>query len=239
MRRALMLSALLGAAGASGCVTAAVSAAAGVGAIMAQERSVGAAIDDGAAATELRSRLFALDARGFGDVSIEVVEGRLLLSGTAPTVDHRIDAERVAWSIEQIQAVANEIAVGQPTSIWRTGLDEVITAQVRARLVAARDVRALDVNVETSQGTVYLMGLARSEAVIQRAAEIASITPGVQRVVSYMHVREPRQRLGPPVPAAQIAESTAGSGVGVGVGAGAGAAGDVVGSPLDLGPPRP
>jgi osmotically-inducible protein OsmY len=234
MRGALMMTALLGAASAGGCVTAAVGAAAGVGAIMAQERSLGAALDDGAAATELRSRLIALDARGFADVSLEVVEGRLLLSGTAPTIQHRIDAERLAWSIEQIQAVANEIVVGEPTSIWRSGMDELITAQVRARLVAARDVRAVDVNVETSQGTVYLLGLARSEEEIQRAAEIASITPGVQRVVSYMHVRAPRERLGTPVPG-QAAQAPEGPGVGVG----AGTAGDEIGAPLDLyAPPR-
>jgi len=236
MRGALILTALIGAAGTSGCVTAAVGAAAGVGAIMAQERSVGAAIDDGAAATELRSRLMALDARGFADVSIEVVEGRLLLSGTAPTVEHRIDAERIAWSIEQVQAVANEVVVGAPTSLLRAGMDEVITAQVRARLVAARDVRAVDVNVETSQGTVYLLGLARSEQEIQRAAEIASITPGVQRVVSYMHVRAPRERLGPPVPV-ETAQAPMGPGVGLGAGTAAASGDGAIGAPLDLNAP--
>jgi osmotically-inducible protein OsmY len=235
MRGAFILTALIGATGASGCVTAAVGAVAGVGAIVAQERSMGAALDDGAAATELRSRLIALDARGFADVSIEIAEGRLLLSGTTPTIEHRIDAERIAWSIEQIDAVANELVVGETTSLWRAGMDEVITAQVRARLVAARDVRAVDVNVETSQGTVYLLGLARNEAEIQRAAEIASYTPGVQRVVSYMHVRAPRERLGPPVPVETAAADPA---ISAGAAVGVGAAQGTIGAPLDLNRPQ-
>jgi hypothetical protein len=35
------------------------------------------------------------------------------------------------------------------------------------------------------------MGIARSERELQRAAEIASTTSGVRRVVSFMQVREP------------------------------------------------
>ena len=204
MRRVVLMTLVAGAAvSTSGCVTAAVGAAAGVGAIMAQERTLGTALDDGAAASALRARLLALDAQGFADVSIEIVDGRLLLSGTAPTANHRIDAERIAWSVEQVQAVANEIEVGGATGLWRTSLDEAITLQVRTRLIAASDVRAVNVNIDTSRGTVYLMGIARDEAEIQRAAEIASVTPGVRRVVSYMHLRAPRERIGPPVPVDQ------------------------------------
>lgn len=201
MRRAVLMAMAAGAAaGVSGCVTAAVGAAAGVGAIVAQERSLGAALDDGAAATVLRARLMALDPRGFSDVSIEIVDGRLLLSGTAPSLDHRIDAERIAWTVEQVQAVANEIEVGGATGLLRTSLDEAVTLQVRSRLIASSDVRAVNVNIETSRGVVYLMGVARDEAEIRRAAEIASVTPGVRRVVVYMQTRPPRERIGPAVP---------------------------------------
>lgn len=235
MRRVVLMVLAAGAAASTGgCVTAAVGAAAGVGAIMAQERSFGTALDDGAAASELRARLMALDARGFADVSIEIVDGRLLLSGTAPSVDHRIDAERIAWSVEQVQAVANEIEVGGATGLWRTSLDEAITLQVRTRLIAASDVRAVNVNIETSRGTVYLMGIARDEAEIQRAAEIASVTPGVRRVVSYMHLRAPRERIGPPVP---VDQAQRGAGVGAEPASptmDAGPRSGAIGAPLDL-----
>ena len=123
----------------------------------------------------MRVRLMALDPRGFSDVGIEIVDGRLLLSGTAPSLDHRIDAERIAWSVEQIQAVANEIEVGGATGLWRTSLDEAVTLQVRSRLIASSDVRAVNVNIETSRGVVYLMGLARDEAEMARREYEASL----------------------------------------------------------------
>jgi hypothetical protein len=58
-------------------------------------------------------------------------------------------------------------------------------------------VRAININIETFHGNVYLLGAARSEHELRRAAEIASVVGGVRRVVSFMRVR--------PVPGADVA----------------------------------
>ena len=60
-------------------------------------------------------------------------------------------------------------------------------------LTASPSVRAININIETFHGNVYLMGTARSEHELQRAAEIASVVRGVRRVVSFMQVRAPPQ----------------------------------------------
>ncbi len=52
-------------------------------------------------------------------------------------------------------------------------------------------MRAINVNIETFHGNVYLMGLARTQTELERAAEIASVVGGVRRVVSFMTVRAP------------------------------------------------
>jgi hypothetical protein len=54
-------------------------------------------------------------------------------------------------------------------------------------------VRAINVNIETFHGNVYLMGTARNEHELRRAAEIASVVGGVRRVVSFMQVRPAEQ----------------------------------------------
>jgi len=199
MRNAAMVILAVGACvGTSGCVTAAMGAAASVGVAMAQERTVGQALDDATGGAEIKTRLIAADRNGFGEVDVELANGRLLLSGPVPTMEHRIEAERLAWSVSRVQAVANEITVGPRSGLLRSAMDEMITAQVRARLIASSSVRSIDVNIETNQGSVYLMGLARSTEEIESAAQIASITPGVQRVVSYMQVRQPGEHLARP-----------------------------------------
>ena len=65
----------------SGCVVAAVGAAATGVAVVAQERSVGEAVDDLTIRTTL-NKLFLDESLGlYNDISFSVVEGRVLLKG--------------------------------------------------------------------------------------------------------------------------------------------------------------
>jgi len=192
--RALIVPALLAvAASISGCMTAAVGTAASVGVYAIQDRTIGEGIDDAAASNQVKVRLLAADSSAFAEVDVEVANGNLLLSGAAPTAEHRQAAETIARSVGTVRNVYNEIFVGPRSSFVRSAQDELITAQIRARLTASSAVRAINVNIETFHGNVYLMGTARTEHELRRAAEIASVVPGVRRVVSFMQVRTPPQ----------------------------------------------
>ena len=191
MRTALtLLAALAASASVSGCVTAAIGTAASVGVYAAQDRTIGEGIDDANASNQVKMRLLAADRAAFQEVDVEVANGNLLLSGVTPTEEHKQAAETIARGVGTIDNVYNEIFVGPHTGIVRNAQDELITAQIRARLAASPSVRAININIETFQGNVYLMGTARSDHELQRAAEIASIVGGVQRVVSFMQVRQ-------------------------------------------------
>lgn len=187
----LTLAALAACAANGGCVTAAVGAAAGVGLFAVQDRTIGQGIDDAAASEQAKARLLAADRVAFREVDVEVAGGNLLLSGSAPTAEHRQAAETIVRAVPNLRAVYNELAVGEPSTWARSAEDEWISAQIRARFAASSSVRAININVETFHGNVYLMGTARSELELQRSAEIASVVRGVQRVVSFMQVRQP------------------------------------------------
>jgi osmotically-inducible protein OsmY len=192
MRNFIVLLAVFAAsAGASGCVTAAVGAVASVGVYAAQDRTIGEGIDDAAASQQVKMRLMAADRAAFQEVDVEVANRNLLLSGTAPTEEHKQAAETIARSVRTIDNVYNEIFIGQPSSIMVSAQDELITAQIRTRLTASPAVRAININIETFHGNVYLMGTTRTDQELQRAAEIASRVGGVRRVVSFMQVRAP------------------------------------------------
>jgi osmotically-inducible protein OsmY len=192
MRKFIVLLAVFAAsAGASGCVTAAMGAVASVGVYAAQDRTIGEGIDDAAASQQVKMRLMAADRAAFQEVDVEVANGNLLLSGSAPTEEHKQASETIARSVRTIDNVYNEIFIGQPSTIMVNARDELITAQIRARLTASPTVRAINVNIETFHGNVYLMGTARTDQELQRAAEIASLVGGVRRVVSFMQVRAP------------------------------------------------
>jgi osmotically-inducible protein OsmY len=206
MRTGLILIAAFAAcASASGCMTAAIGTAASVGVYAVQDRTIGEGIDDATASNQIKMRLMAADSGAFREVDVEVAGGDVLLSGAAPTEEHRQAAETIARSIGTVHNVFNEVFVGPRSSFVRSAQDELITAQIRTRLTASPSVRAINVNIETFHGNVYLMGSARNEHELRRAAEIASVVGGVRRVVSFVQVRAPpapyyAQTQSPPAP---------------------------------------
>ncbi|MEL6284847.1 MAG: BON domain-containing protein [Pseudomonadota bacterium] len=192
----------------TGCAAAVVGTAGAVGVASVQERSVGAAIDDAGTSNEIKSRL--LSERGYGEVDVEVEGGQVLLTGRVNTPEERVRAEDVAWSVSSTVSVANEINIEPPGGFISNVSDEFTTARVRAALLAASDVRSVNINIETYDGVVYLMGLVRSQSELEEAAEKASFVRGVKQVVSFMRVREARTRQPAPVSVGQASsQSTA------------------------------
>ncbi len=176
----------------SGCVTAAVGAAGAVGITAMQDKTLGEGLDDASASNELKARLMASDPKAFNEVDVEVAGRIALLTGRVPTEQNRLDAERIAWSVGLIQDVGNEIKVREPGGLRQNANDEWITARVRTRLLTDSAVKSMNINIETYDGVVYLMGVARTPAELQRAAELTSYVNGVREVVSYITVRDPQ-----------------------------------------------
>lgn len=179
----------------SGCVTAAVGAAGAVGVTAAQERTAGEAFDDATASNEIKAKL--LSEGGMGEVDVEVAGGLVLLSGRVMQPEQRVRAESIAWSSSRADDVANEIQIEPPGGFFKNASDELISTRVRARLLGSSSVQARNFNVETYGGVVYLMGIARSEEELRKAAEEASYAGGVARVVSYIRLRDDRGQIVP------------------------------------------
>jgi len=77
----------------------------------------------------------------------------------------------------------------QPRTLSTSFHDATTTASVKIALAFESGVRAMDVNVDTNQGTVTLHGEVRSEAERQLATKVAEDVSGVKKVVNEIHVR--------------------------------------------------
>lgn len=153
------------------------------------DRTFGEALDDSSAATEIKTRLFGAGGFGrFGEVDVAVVDRFVLLSGRVPSEADRKEAERIAWQVASVDEVANELQI-ESWDLGRDMNDAWITEQVRMRLVADNEIKGSNYNIQVHNGIVYLLGLARSEDELRRAAEHASLVGGVQKVISYVKMR--------------------------------------------------
>ena len=166
----------------AGCVPLVVGAAAGGTALVVTDpRTTGTQVDDEVIEDKIS---YTLHERFKGDFHVNVTSynGIVLLTGEVPAEQARADIAEIARTTPKVRAVQNELAIGPVTDLNSRSNDTLITSKVKTRFVEANKFQINHVKVVTERGVVYLMGLVpRSEA--DAAAELASTTSGVQRVV--------------------------------------------------------
>ena len=123
------------------------------------------------------------------DLTVTVYEGRVLLTGAAPTPEFKAQAKEVASRVSGVRTIYDEIEVAPLESAWDSAKDTWISSRVRTELAFTPNIRSANYTVETANKSVYLIGSARSQAELDIAANAARTTPDVKRVVSYVEVR--------------------------------------------------
>jgi len=173
------------------CVVAAVGAAATGGYVVSQERTPGTAVDDTTIWAAVKERLVRHNAQELlTGVNVEVIEGRVHLTGTVTSTETRIDAVRLAWQVKGVKEVVNEIQIVplEEKTLGSIAHDSWISTQIRSKMLFNTDIRSLNFSIDVVRGTAYLMGIARSQHELDALTEIASTTPGVNKVISYVRV---------------------------------------------------
>lgn len=182
--------ALLGALGLGGCAPMLMAGIATTGVVLAQDRTVGDAIDDATLQIQLRERLYQSSHEAFNGIDLEVVEGRVLMTGRVDNQENRIEASRIAWTTDGVNDVINEVEISERRFGYIRPGDAWISTQLRARLLGDGQIRQVNYHIETLRGTVYLFGVAQDEAELARVTEHAEAIRGVNRVVSHMRIKD-------------------------------------------------
>ncbi len=150
-------------------------------------RKTGVVVDDQSIELKAR-RLFSEEFGQKAHINITSYNWQVLLTGEAPTEEMRARAEALVKDIEKVKRVINEVRVAGPSSIGTRSADSLTTTKVKSRFVGENRFRANHVKVVTEAGVVYLMGIV-SKQEAEDAAEIASTTGGVQKVVKLFEYR--------------------------------------------------
>jgi len=159
------------------------------------ERNFARSLNDVSASRAIKARMSRAQGFKLGGVDVEVAEGIVVLSGNVPRDADRTEAERIAWSGPQVIQVGNEILIKGRQGIVRNTKDGVLNNSVRARLIAAKAIKARNINIEVNDGVVYLLGVARTPEELAMTTHIASTTKGTREVISYIKLANDRSRL--------------------------------------------
>ncbi|MEO7558485.1 MAG: BON domain-containing protein [Gammaproteobacteria bacterium] len=166
-----------------GCVPLLVTGAATGVAMVHDQRSAGAVIDDQGIEIKAAALLRGDEQlRGEAHLNVTSYNGIVLVTGEAPTADLRDRVTDIVRNIDKVRTVHNEVIIAAPSSLMARSSDTLLTGKVKARLLGTRGFDSTRVKVVSSGGVVYLMGLVTHNE-DEIATEMARTTDGVQRVV--------------------------------------------------------
>jgi len=178
----------------AGCAPVLIGGAATAGVAVAQERTVGDAIDDAVISARVKDRLLQQSGQLFLRVGTEVIEGRVLLTGSVRSAQDRVEAVRVAWTVPGVREVLNEIQVTDRGGIANSIADARLTTTLRLQMMGDRGIVDINYSIDTVNGIVYLMGIAQDQAELDRVIGYARNISGVRQVVSHVVLRNDPRR---------------------------------------------
>ena len=165
-----------------GCGALIAGGAAATGVVLSQDRrTVGTLTEDEGIEIRAVNRIGEKFTDGV-HVNVTSYNRMVLITGEVPDAAIRTEAERVAWGVQNVRGVHNELAVAGVSSYTVRSNDAVITSKVKSRFLDSQKFNPLHVKVVTENSIVYLMGMVKKQEA-NDATEIARTTSGVQKVV--------------------------------------------------------
>lgn len=174
-----------------GCAGLLLGAGATAGVAAFDERGIKVVAQDTATSTKIRARLLEQQDELFRDVGVEVHNSRVLMTGRVATEDMRADAIKIAWSVDNVGDVINEINVS-PNPLSDIANDSWITTKLKSSLTFDGDVLAINYAIETVGGVIYLIGIAQNQAELDRVIAHARDIKYVKRVVNHVEIKKPK-----------------------------------------------
>ena len=186
MKRVALIAMLItGALMLQGCITAAIigAGATATAKVATDPRTAGTQVDD----TTLNSRMgMKLKNNGPQFIGARIVSstygGDIILTGQANS-EQIEKAESLAYEIEGVKKVYNQIRVSQPVGSGTITNDSWITTKVKSQLILNAKTKARNIKVVTENSEVFLIGIVTSEEG-KAAEQLASQVDGVKKVIT-------------------------------------------------------
>lgn len=175
----------------SACAQVLTGTAAKVITVTKEDRTIGEFVDDALIKTIIKNTYFDQSGNLFFNVDVEVSQGRVLLTGTVDNMDLKIEATRIAWGVEDVKTVINELQISNSDNIFNFADDLVISTKVSGRLILEEEVNSLNYNIETVNKVVYIIGIANNDDEQKKVIDIASDVYGVEGVIDYITIKAP------------------------------------------------
>ena len=174
----------------SGCAPAAITAGIAGVAASESEKGLGTTINDTIIHAAITESMFKKDVNKFLGVKIRVDDGVVLLTGKVDNPQIRVEATRISWEPRGVIEVVNEIQVSEKSSIKDIAKDLAASTTIKGKLVADKNIKSVNFNIDVVNGIAYLSGVARTQKEMNLVLAYTKETLYINQLVNYIQLSE-------------------------------------------------
>ena len=142
-------------------------------------RTVGMQIDDTIMQKSLIGRLTFAEKKYFLAIQVEVLDGRIFLTGKVEEPEEKIKITKMAWETKGVRSVNNAIEIKGNSSFKSAAQDVLITSQLRTAMILSKKIKSSNYTLETINKKIYIFGIAMNDeerdTVIEEANKIYNV----------------------------------------------------------------
>jgi len=174
----------------AGCAPTVLSLAVDGAYTASEKRTLNDVIDDNGIKLEL-NKLLLEDGFGlFKDVGTVVYRRHVYLLGDVEKGEDKMRAGKIGHVPEKVTGVTNDIQVTDEGGVLALVDDIYIEKVIQAEYLFDSTVDSSNFRVRSVNGVVYLIGLAESQAELDKAVAIVDARDDVRRIVNYVKVQK-------------------------------------------------
>ena len=151
-------------------------------------RTVGMQIDDTLMQKKLVARLTILEKKYFLKIQVEILDGRIFLTGKVDEPEEKIKITKMAWETKGVRSVKNAIEIKGQSNFKSTTKDILITTQLKTALLFNKLVKSGNYTLETINKTIYIFGIAMNDEEKKEVIEEANKIYDVKEVIPTIYL---------------------------------------------------
>ncbi len=161
--------------------------------VILDDRSLSDDLKDVQISMSLREDFVEIDPKLGLDISPDVFEGKVLLTGALPNVDIIQHILETTWNTPDVKQVYNYIRIDLPPALDIVNTDAAISGAIRTQLTFTRHIDSSNYKLIMENGTLYIMGIAKNTAELERVFSIVKGTVGVNKIVNLTRFRDQKE----------------------------------------------
>jgi len=151
-------------------------------------RTVGMQIDDTIMQKNLVARLTLAEKKYFLSIQVEILDGRIFLTGKVNKPEEKIKITKFAWETKGVRSVKNAITIKGQTNFKSTAKDILITSQLRTALIFNKLTKSGNYTLETINKKIYIFGIANDDDEKKEVIAEANNIYDVEQVVPSIYL---------------------------------------------------